>query len=215
MALNDFLKRVGVLEDDGDKQDKKEPPRRNPPPDTTRPTVADVRSIGEPQPAVQFTSDTLEAYLEQSIQANIDFLPAANFLATLDAIKGVISEEGLRFRTAQATTKIDAGVLLTALQSHTAALQYEASQFEQSVVNTAIDAINTKTAQVGELQAQIDHLNQQLAELATQKDQLNADIITSNANLEKSKVDYTATQSRVAQRYSDLTKKVSQYLGAA
>lgn len=222
MAFTNILQSIGVVEKDEPqtKQTKKTeasnltPPQRNPGTPGQPLTVADVQGIGEPQPA-GFNSEQLVAHLEASIQANPDFLPAAKFLAAVDDIKGVIAEEGLRFRTAQATTKIASDVLITSLQAHDASLQYEARQFEQGVVDPNIDSINGLTAHADQLQSQINELQQQITQLAAEKDQVNADIITSNASLDKAKDDFKATSAKVTQRYGDLAKKVSAYLGAA
>lgn len=206
MSLKKALQNLGIVEKD-EQPEQKLAPRSV--------TVADVRSIGEPQEPVPFSNEQLEAHLVQAIAENPDFAPAATFLATLDSIHDVIAEEGLRFRTAQATTKLSTPVLITSLQSHAAALEYEARQFEQSVVDPGVTKINTLTAQAGAISNQIDALQKQIAELTAQKDAVNAEIITQDSDLEKSKIDFKATQTKVSQRYNDLAKKVSQYLGGA
>lgn len=204
MSIKKALQNLGIVEKETTEESKPAPKSL---------TVADVRSIGEPQTSAPFSNEQLEAHLEQSIAANPDFAPATTFLAALDAIRDVITEEGLRFRTAQATTKLSTPMLITALQAHDAALQYEARQFEQSVVDPGIANINNLTAQSGALQAQIDALQKQITELAAQKDTVNAEIITSGSDLDKAKIDFKATQTKVSQRYGDLARKVSQYLG--
>lgn len=214
MAFKSILQSIGVVEKDEPGIKDKPKVNASMPEAPRKITVDDVRGIGEPQPSVPFSSETLEAHMEQEIQANPAFAPALIFLAAADAIKGVIAEEGLRFRTAQATTKIAPDVLILALQAHDESLQYEARMFEGAVVSPTVDRINLLTAKSGALQSQIDALQQQITELAAQKDQANAEIITSNSDLDKAKIDFKATQSKVGQRYSDLAKKVSQYLGS-
>lgn len=208
MSFMKTLQSIGILEKDS------QPAKQSQTEEAARLTVADVRGIGEPQPT-GFSDEQVEAHLEQSINANPDFAPAAKFLEQLTAIQGVIAEEGLRFRTAQATSKVDTGALITALQAHDATLQYEARQFEQAVVDSRTNQINTLVAQAGQLQSQIEELQKQIADLATQKDQVSAEVITQQDDLNRARHGFRATATKVGQRYTDLAKKVSAYLGAA
>ena len=61
--------------------------------------------------------EAVEKEIDGLVQADVHFAPYLEFMKVADAIKGVIQEEGLRYKTAQATTGVDPQTLTDGIKN--------------------------------------------------------------------------------------------------
>jgi hypothetical protein len=156
----------------------------------------------------------LEKQIDDLVQANPNFAPYLEFMKVADAIKGVISEEGLRYKTAQATTKVDAQVLVGGIKNACELVLTEREQdFEVNYCAVASADVTELGKQADALGIQIHDLTEQLGKVSDQRSALIKSASTKASDLAKAKIDFASVCKTIETRYQDVTSKVQQYLG--
>lgn len=175
--------------------------------------VAATAPAGEAAGSPVINVKGLEEHLEQAIHASPAFAPFAAFVKNAENMAAAVTDEGQRFRAAQAVAGTAAADLVASLNSVSDVLAKEAADFEQSFVAAGQAEVTKLNQQIEQVTGQIGDLSKQLATLNEQKSSLAAQVTTRTSDIAKAKIDFSAVSSTVAARYQELAQKLKQYLG--
>lgn len=177
------------------------------------PMVGGSASVSAPVTPVLDVEHITQA-IDTLIKENPAYSALASFLTTVGRIPAQITDEPLRYTTAQATSGVPVPELVAAASSFRDVIGREVDKFNQQYVATTENEIANVSAQIPVLEQQMADLTAKLGELSQKKSELAASIIAKTADLEKAKADFKSIVATLDARYSETEKKVSQYLGA-
>jgi arsenate reductase-like glutaredoxin family protein len=211
---------LGILEEDKDEQQQAS---------STRKPVSSVAAVAatagdsapplvSPDNSPEMALDVLSVTkaLDDMIRAAPEFAPFAAFETTLDSMKTVIPEEGMRFKAAQAASgSVSSKDLVDALAVHKSVLQRENDKFQQTVVHAAEEEVQAIGVEVEKLQQQADELTRQLGELSKRKDALLEESRLKTISAKKAAIDFAGIIESLEARYTNIAGLVQKHLGGS
>jgi chromosome segregation ATPase len=223
MGLSDFMKKVGLVEDEKTDQSKlpavkQEAPKmpqtqpvRVPVGDATTPTV-DMAAAGE-QPKALLDVEQVKTELRNRIEAVAEFKPVADFQAAVARLNKSVSGEEKKFQAVAEISGADVGSLLSGLEAVPHVLEDEAKRFSEKLVSRMETAIETLKAEAESMAQQIEQKTTELRELNDKRASMVATRIKMEGELDKAKIDFKTAASTVETEYQDLANKFKQFLG--
>lgn len=158
-------------------------------------------------------TNAVEGQLDQLVQSNPSFATAATFISAAEALLPLLKDEGLCFKSAQATSKLDPSAVLESVNTFQSVIETEKQNFEAHFVGGQQATIDQVNAQAAGLDDQIKQLAEQLGQLNEQRQQLGASAAQQTASLGKSRIDFDMVVNKISTKYGDIAKKVQQHLG--
>ena len=191
-------------------------------PQVQAPQIAVAAQVIAQVAQVQVTADTpsvldtavVEAGIEAQIQANPAHAMFITFNKSVQSLEKVIPDEATRFKAAQATTSLITADLVAAVESAKQVIANETANFEATFVAQSQAAITAVENEKTSVEAQIQTLTEQLGQLSDHKNNLAKDSVSKTAELAKAKIDFTSVVGLVDKRYSEISRKLTQFLGA-
>lgn len=221
MAISDYLKKVGILEDDKPADAGTKPATTAPAPQPpAAPVAALSASVDMPDhPTIPETAESLLADLDAihaGIETRIKSHPKAQalvkFLGIVNGMKNSVPDEGQRFKAAAEVIGSSVDELLDGLEAVAPTLEAEKSEFENTFVQTVNSEISQVQSQAKQLAAIIDQKSEELRSLNNQRAAFLAQTIKKQAELDKAVADFKSVLSTVANDYDELTVKLQRHL---
>jgi len=206
----DFLKKLGLVEDD-----KK--PVAKPAPVTKAVTPVSIPAGTGTTLAAQGVLDvpTITADIEHDIRGSGAYAVFNKFEEQLEKLKNVPGmDEPTKFRTVQAIIEATPEELITAVESHGIVLAQAAQRFEAEFVTASKDDLEKTKAQVDVAEQKIQQLTQELSTATQDKMTLVTSVQQKTVDLSKADIDFKSIVTNLSTKYSDISKKVQMYLGA-
>ena len=225
MAISDFLKKHGILEDDAaPEQAKKAAPV---PAAVTEVQAKPVQAVTGAQasasdPAVQIQGpDGAESILDvesirSGIEARIKSQPEAQvlakFLQTANGMKNSVKDDATRFKAAAEIV----GVKFEDLQKGLAVVQPVLDSEKHDFDATFVASVNTEihNVQMGadKLEQMISDKSEELGKLTDERASLIAQTIKKQTSLDKAIADFKSVTSTVSSDYAELASKLERHL---
>lgn len=222
MAISDYLKKVGILEDDKPAAAQPAPAAKAPPSQAaqTAPVAAPSASADVPdhpttQEGAESLLDDLDA-IRTGIDTRIKSLPESQalikFLGIVNGMRNSVPDEGQRFKAAAEVIGSSVDELRKALTVVDPTLEAEKSEFECTFVQTVTSEIGKVQDQAKQLASIIDQKSEELRTLSSQRAAYLAQTIKKQAELDKAVADFKSVLSTVASDYDELASKLERHL---
>jgi hypothetical protein len=213
----DFLKKVGLMEDEKPKQEAPATkgaatPQAVSAPQVAAPVSAD-QPVGQEAAASVLDVEKLKESLREQV-ANLEaFKPVAELKRVAGTMKSSVSGDAQKFQVASEITGITLEHLTPALEAVPGVLAQEAQKFADQFVASKTQEIEGVKNQANSLEAQIAQATTALHMLTEQRASLVAQSIKQQGELDKAKIDFQTAASTVETEFKDFGKNLVQYLG--
>lgn len=217
-----LLQRWGIVE-----ADKTQAPTDTAPAATATPAPAMQTAVpsaalsGVPSAADAYSEvpsvlDTaaVEAQIVQIVETNPAFLAFKTLSDAADKMLSILPDEKTRFKAASATTTLTLAEVQPSLDSWKAIVDSEGANFASTYVAQADGNIAMVNSQIDDAEQKLNELTKQLGELSEQKNKLMQEKVQREAELAKAKIDFNSVIQTVTNRYTVMSAKLAQYLGA-
>lgn len=224
MALTDYLKKVGILEDDtpADKAPAPQPATKAQPMQAAQTAPAAVPAASVPavdHPIIPEVAESLLADLDAirtGIDTRIKSQPESQalvkFLGIVNGMKNSVPDEGQRFKAAAEVIGIKFDDLVSSISVVGPTLDAEKSEFEETFVKSVNAEIAQTQTQAKQLATIIDQKSEELKTLNSQRAAFLAQTIKKQAELDKAAADFKSVLSTVASDYDELASKLERHL---
>jgi len=218
MALSDYLKKLGIVEDDKPATDTAAPATPAVAPTQASQPLADMQpqaSSSEPSESLLSDLDALRAGIEARIKSLPESQALAKFLGIVNGIKNSVPDEATRFKAAAEVIDTKFEDLASSLAVVGPTLEAEKSEFEATFVQSVnSDIANVRTA-AETLEKLINEKSAELAKLTDERASLLAQTIKKQTALDKANADFKSVLSTVASTYDELASKLERHLKKA
>lgn len=219
MAISDFLKKHGIIEDEKPTTGKTastEPQVQKPQAPVAAPPASaatpDHPMIPEVAESILDDLETIRSGIDSRIKSQPESQALVKFLGIVNGMKNSVPDEGQRFKAAAEVIGSSVDELLKALTVVGPTLESEKTEFE----NTFVQSVNSEIAQVQsqakQLAVTIDQKSEELRSLESQRAALLAQTIKKQAELDKAGADFKSVLSTVASDYDELASKLERHL---
>jgi hypothetical protein len=207
-----FLKKLGLVEDDAPKEVSKTKPA--PQMQMAQAATAGVGVAMAAQGVLDVPSITAD--IEGDIHNSPAYELYKKFEAQLESLAKVPGmDEATKFRAAQATLGAATEDLIAALESHAIVLANSAQRFEAEFVATSKNEIESLKGKIDAAELKIQQLTADLGAASQDKVDLVTAVQQKTVDLSKADIDFKGIVTTLSTKYSDASKKVQLYLGVA